>query len=147
MTIVANPTLNDLWVTCSNRDLDQVKEILDSIDRPPTEEFQPNSKPRYIQVKNQNAEDIATKIRALYASRLDGGSGQNRGPQQPNPADFINALRGRGGNQRRPCHVVVGARTVRVTDHRDAQRSVSRDGQRLSTPVRENHRHAGRRTR
>lgn len=101
VTIVANPTLNDLWVTCTNRDLDQVHEILESIDRPPTEEFQPNSKPRYIQVKNQNAEDIATKIRSLYASRLEGGATQNR-QQQPNPADFINALRGRGGSQNKP---------------------------------------------
>lgn len=100
VSIIADVQRNDIWVAATNRDLDQIKEILLVIDQPPGEEVQTNSKPRYIQVRNQNAEDIAGKIRTLYAGRLEGGGGnQNR---QPNPADFIAAMRGRGGNQNQP---------------------------------------------
>ncbi len=101
VSIVADAQRNDIWVSATNRDLDQVREILLSIDQPPGSENQVNPPPRYIQIKNQNAEDIATKIRTLYTSRLESGGGGNR-PQQPNPADFIAAMRGRGGSQNQP---------------------------------------------
>ena len=100
VSIIADSQHNDIWVAATNRDLDQIKEILLVIDQPPREDTQINPRPRYIQVRNQNAEDIASKIRTLYAGRLEGGGGtQNR---QPNPADFIAAMRGRGGNQNQP---------------------------------------------
>src|SRR5678815_4418609 len=48
VTIVADPQRNDIWVTATNRDLDRVQDVLKSIDRPPSEEYNPNSAPRYI---------------------------------------------------------------------------------------------------
>lgn len=98
VSIVADVQRNDIWVSATNRDLDQVYEILRTIDQPPGEDTQTVPSPRYIQVRNQNAEDIAAKIRQLYASRIEGGSGSQQ-QRQPNPQDFIMALRGRGGNQ------------------------------------------------
>jgi hypothetical protein len=100
ISIVADPRRNELWVSATTRDYDRVSEIVKAIDRMPEGDIETTPSPRYIKVRNQNAEDIATKIRTLYAGRLGGDSGaQNR---QPNPADIFNALRGRGGNQNKP---------------------------------------------
>ncbi|MFN0017229.1 MAG: secretin N-terminal domain-containing protein [Pirellulaceae bacterium] len=96
VNIVADAQRNDIWVSATNRDLDQVKEILLTIDQPPGSDQETNPRPRYIQVKNQNAEDIAAKLRQLYANRIEGGSSAQQ--RQPNPADLIMAMRGRGGN-------------------------------------------------
>ncbi|MBC7851946.1 MAG: hypothetical protein IAF94_00775 [Pirellulaceae bacterium] len=98
VSIVADPRCNELWVSATTRDYDRVIEIVQTIDRLPDGDVEYVPAPRYIKVRNQNAEDIAAKIRQLYASRLEGsGSNQNRG--QPNPLEAIMALRGRGGNQ------------------------------------------------
>ncbi len=99
VSIVADPRRNELWVSATTRDYDRVLEIVQTIDRLPDGDLETVPAPRYIKVRNQNAEDIAAKIRQLYASRLEGsgsGSSQNR---QPNPLEAIMALRGRGGNQ------------------------------------------------
>ncbi|MCE9526628.1 MAG: hypothetical protein K8R36_11305, partial [Planctomycetales bacterium] len=101
VSIVADPQRNDIWVSATNRDLDQVREILLTIDQPPGPDQETNPRPRYIQVKNQNAEDIAAKLRQLYANRIEGGGGSAQ-QRQPNPADLIMAMRGRGGSQNQP---------------------------------------------
>jgi type II secretory pathway component GspD/PulD (secretin) len=89
---------NALFVNCTQRDLMRIEDILTYIDTPsPPEGYSPNPSPRFILVENTTAESVATVVRSVYAGRLtaDAAGGQQR---QPNPEDFIRALRGgRGG--------------------------------------------------
>ncbi|MGI8980286.1 MAG: secretin N-terminal domain-containing protein, partial [Pirellulaceae bacterium] len=102
VSIVADPRRNELWVSATTRDYDRVLEIVQTIDRLPDGDLETVPAPRYIKVRNQNAEDIAAKIRQLYASRLEGSGGSQQ--RQQNPLEMMMALGGRGhrGNQNPP---------------------------------------------
>lgn len=95
-SIIPDPRLNALVVQATARDLDSIEQLLDVIDRPDSGvpiETQPS--PRFIAVRNGNAQDIATIVRQVYAGRMAADASQ---PRQPSPEDFIRALSGgRGG--------------------------------------------------
>jgi type II secretory pathway component GspD/PulD (secretin) len=104
--IVADPRLNALIVQANSNDLDTVEQLLKVVDQPSSPEtvFVP-AKPRFIQVYNNQAEDIAQVVRQVYSEHITavGAAGMNQ-MRQPSPEDFIRMLRGggdRGGGRGR----------------------------------------------
>ena len=73
--------------------VEDLLRILDQKQSP--EEVLVSARPRMIPVYNTTAENVATAVRQVYQDRLVSAAGQNR---QPNPEEFMRALRGgRGG--------------------------------------------------
>jgi type II secretory pathway component GspD/PulD (secretin) len=96
ITITSDARLNALFVRASATDLEMVEELLRIIDREASpEDVQTNAPPRFIPVFNTSAEEVATVVRQVYATRLVAeAAGQQR---QPSPEEFLRALRGGGG--------------------------------------------------
>ncbi|MBW3596124.1 MAG: hypothetical protein KY475_02485 [Planctomycetes bacterium] len=97
MNIVAEPRLNALVVQAAPQQLDMIEQLLQVIDQESSPEaIQTLPPPRMIPVQNTSAEAVANTVRQIYAQQIASGSGQQR---QPNPEDFIRALRGGGGGR------------------------------------------------
>lgn len=97
VSITSDVRLNALFVQAKPKDLDVVEQLLKIIDRegsPEPVETVPS--PRFIPVVNASAEEIANVVRQVFSGRINAAeaAGQQR---QPNPEDFIRALRGGGG--------------------------------------------------
>jgi type II secretory pathway component GspD/PulD (secretin) len=92
---LAEPRLNALIVQATPADIDTIEQLLKVIDQPDSpEEVSITPKPRMIYVENCEADDVATTVKSVYANRLEAAAGQQ---QQFGPADFIQAVAGRGG--------------------------------------------------
>lgn len=107
VNIVPDLRLNALFIQANDLDMQTIEMILQKIDREESpEDIELTSKPRLIPVIHQDATQMASIIKEMYASKIggqqQGGGGRSQG--QPSPQDFINALRGggrggRGGGQ------------------------------------------------
>jgi type II secretory pathway component GspD/PulD (secretin) len=97
VSIVADSRLNCLIVQALPVDAQLIEQLLKVIDREGSiTDIQTAGKPHVIPVIYVQAEQVASIVREAYASRLATNAAQGGG--QPNPADFIRALRGgRGG--------------------------------------------------
>ncbi len=94
MAIVPDTRLNALVVQANSTDLDTVEQLLKVLDQKSSpEDVLVLAKPQIIPVYNTSAEEVANVVRQVYADRIAGPAGQQR---QPNPEDFIRALRGGG---------------------------------------------------
>jgi len=97
ITIVPETRLNALFIQANPTDLEMLEQILKVIDQAQSpEDVTVINKPRLIPVQYTTAEEVAAVVKQVYADRMSAAaSGQQR---QPNPEDFIRALRGgRGG--------------------------------------------------
>jgi hypothetical protein len=104
VSIVADNRLNALIVQANAIDLSLVEQLLQVIDQESSpEDVQTSGKPRIIPVRYVPVEEVATVVRQVYASRLQtsggGGGGGDARQRQPDPAEFIRALRGGGGGR------------------------------------------------
>ncbi|MCA9223139.1 MAG: hypothetical protein KDA71_22630, partial [Planctomycetales bacterium] len=98
VSIVADNRLNALIVQANAADLDLIEQLLQVFDTEASpEEVQTYGKPRLIPVIYTSADEVATVVRGVYASRIAGAESQNN--RQPTPQDFIQALRGGGGGR------------------------------------------------
>jgi type II/III secretion system protein len=94
VAIVPDSRLNALVVQANSADLDTVEQLLKVLDQKNSpEDVLVLAKPQIIPVHNTSAEEVANVVRQVYADRIAGPAGQQR---QPNPEDFIRALRGGG---------------------------------------------------
>lgn len=99
VSIIPDARLNALIVQANSVDMQMIEMVLEVIDREESpEDVQTVSRPQLIPVIYQDANDVATIIKGVYAERM-GGQNESRGRQQPSPEDFINALRGGGGGR------------------------------------------------
>ncbi|MFO0903627.1 MAG: secretin N-terminal domain-containing protein [Pirellulales bacterium] len=114
IAIVSDARLNALFVRATPMDLELVEDLLKIIDQEASpENVQTSAPPRFIPVFNSSAEEIAAVVRQVYANRLTADNSQ---PRQPNPEDFLRALRGggRGGRDNaqnaksEPAKITVG---------------------------------------
>lgn len=97
VSIVADGRLNALIVQANAIDMLTIEMILEVIDREESpEDVRTTSKPQLIPVIYQNANDVATIVKAVYAERSS-EQGGGRQQQQMSPQDLINALRSAGG--------------------------------------------------
>jgi type II secretory pathway component GspD/PulD (secretin) len=97
VTITPDSRLNALVVQAGPQDLDLVEQMLEIIDQEDSpEDIQTVAKPRLIPVFYSKAEDIASVVKSVYASRLDSAATSGR-QRQPSPEEFMKALRGGGG--------------------------------------------------
>ena len=100
VTIVPEMRLNALFVTGSPTDMEFIDLIIEKIDRIESpEDVELTAKPKLISIIHQDAEEVATLIKEIYADRIQGAernTGGNRGGGggQPNPQEIIAALRG-----------------------------------------------------
>lgn len=96
VSVIPDPRLNALMVLAKPKDIDMIEQLLQVIDQQASpENVQTVAPPRFIPVLNSDANEIATVVRQVYASRLAADASQ---PRQPSPEDLIRALRGgRGG--------------------------------------------------
>lgn len=96
ITIVPETRLNALFIQANPTDLEMLEQILKVIDQAQSpEDVTVINKPRLIPVYYTTAEEVAAVVKQVYADRMSpAGGGQQR---QPNPEDFIRALRGGGG--------------------------------------------------
>jgi hypothetical protein len=110
VTITADPRLNALFVQANPSDLAMIEQILEKVDRMESpEDIELVSKPMLIPVYYQDAADVASTVKEVFADRMagaenSGAGGRGGGGGQPSPQDFIAALRGggrggRGGGQ------------------------------------------------
>lgn len=95
ITIVPETRLNALFIQANPTDLEMLEQILKVIDQAQSpEDITIINKPRLIPVQYTTAEEVAAVVKQVYADRMSpAGGGQQR---QPNPEDFIRALRGGG---------------------------------------------------
>jgi type II secretory pathway component GspD/PulD (secretin) len=98
ITIVPETRLNALFIQANPTDLEMLEQILKVIDQAQSpEDVTVINKPRLIPVVYTTAEEVAAVVKQVYADRMSpAGGGQQR---QPNPEDFIRALRGGGGGR------------------------------------------------
>ncbi len=103
VSIVPDGRLNALIVQANYVDMQMIEMILEVIDREESpENVRTTAKPQLIPVIFQDANDVATIIKAVYADRSgeQRGGGGGGGGGQISPQDLINALRGGGGGGR-----------------------------------------------
>jgi hypothetical protein len=97
LNIMADTRLNALIIQASPDELDLAEQLLEVIDQNASpEQVETISRPRLIPVVNMNAQQLATIIREIYATRVAGPSAQ---PRQPSPEEFMQALRGQNNNR------------------------------------------------
>ena len=92
-SIISDGRLNALVVQAGPTDIEQLLEIIDQKHSP--EEIRTKPKPRMIPVLFTSVEDVSNVVKSVYADRISApaSGGQQK---QPNPEDFIKALRGGG---------------------------------------------------
>lgn len=102
-TITADPRLNALIVKANPTDMNLIEQLLqvfDQVESPIAIETQ--GRTVLIPVVTQDVEDVVNIVKQMYGSRIEGNStsggagGGGRGGGQPNPAEFLQALRGGG---------------------------------------------------
>lgn len=107
-TITADPRLNCLVISASARDMalcEQLLEVIDQVESPI--DVKTRGEIAIIPVITQDATQVVTMLKTLYAERIQGASAQGGGNRggAPDPQQFIEALRGaagggnRGGNR------------------------------------------------
>ena len=100
VNIVADGHLNSLIVQASPADLEFIRLVIREIDQEESPELvRTVPQPRLIPVIYQEASDIATIVKSVFAEKMykEQSSGGGGG-RQPSPEDIINAFRGgRGG--------------------------------------------------
>jgi type II secretory pathway component GspD/PulD (secretin) len=97
--ITADNRLNALYIYGTAAQIAVVKQLLDVIDTESgPEEVLTFPRPRFIPVFNTTAESVATVVRQLYATRIEGASpGGNNAQQQRGGGQFGEGFRGFGG--------------------------------------------------
>jgi type II secretory pathway component GspD/PulD (secretin) len=101
LRITPEPRLNALIIEANATDLRTIEEVLKLLDLPESpEEILVNPRAHLIPVYNMAADEVVDIVKAVFADKMQGSSGGNSGArQQPNPADFLAAMRGgRGGS-------------------------------------------------
>ncbi|MBN8604521.1 MAG: hypothetical protein J0M26_26175 [Planctomycetes bacterium] len=99
VSIVADPRLNALIVQANGTDLMLVEQLLEVIDQEDSPlEVSTRGKPRLIKVEYQDANNVATIVKELFADRMQQQAGAQQ--RQPSPQEFLQALRGGGGGGR-----------------------------------------------
>lgn len=99
VSIVADPRLNALIVQANGTDLMLVEQLLEVIDQEDSPlEVSTRGKPRLIKVEFQDANNVATIVKELFADRMQQQAGAQQ--RQPSPQEFLQALRGGGGGGR-----------------------------------------------
>lgn len=100
VNIVADGHLNSLIVQASPADLEFIRLVIREIDQEESPELvRTVPQPRLIPVIYQEASDVATIVKSVFAEKMykEQSSGGGGG-RQPSPEDIINAFRGgRGG--------------------------------------------------
>lgn len=101
VSIVPDGRLNALIVQANPVDMQMIEMILEVVDRQESpEDVRTTAKPQLIPVIYQDANDVATIIKGIYADRsAEQRSGGGGGGGQISPQDLINALRGGGGGR------------------------------------------------
>lgn len=103
VTITADPRLNILVIKANPLDIELCEQLLQVIDQSGSPlALRTRGDYAIIPVLTQNANDVATMIKSVYADRIEGaggGAGGGGGQRPPNPEDIINALRGGGGGR------------------------------------------------
>lgn len=106
-TITADPRLNALVIKASPGDMmliEQLIEVIDQVESPL--EIETRGQVKMIPVVTKDAAEVVAIIKELYGDRIQGSNSNNGGSRggggggPPNPADFINALRGAAGGTR-----------------------------------------------
>ena len=93
VTIVSDPRLNALIVEANTVDIAFIEQMLRVIDKESSEtDIQTAGVTRLIPVIHSSADEVAGVIREAFADRMAASQGRSQG--QPNPEDFIRALRG-----------------------------------------------------
>lgn len=113
--ITPDPNLNVLYITALPRDLDNIDQLIQLIDKPESPDPPEGLKPRFIAVEHAKAADVATIVREQFAGQIYGESSGQRGGFRgggPDPAAFIAAALGGGnrGGQRGGAGGLLGAR-------------------------------------
>ena len=94
VTVVSDPRLNALIVEANPTDLAFVEQMLRVIDKESSEtDIETTGVTRLIPVIHSTADEVATVVRQVFADRMATTQGGGQG-QQPNPEDFLRALRG-----------------------------------------------------
>ncbi|WP_164103099.1 secretin N-terminal domain-containing protein [Candidatus Laterigemmans baculatus] len=96
VSIVPDARLNALVIQANAIDMQLIEDVLQVIDREESpEDVRTTPQPALIPVIYQDANEVATIVKGVYAERIPAAGGGNN--RQPSPQDLINALRGRGG--------------------------------------------------
>ncbi len=98
LMIHADPRLNALIIRGNPSDIDMCEQLLSVIDQVESPiDQQTRGMFAMIPVQSQDATAVMETIKGLYGDRIEGaGGGGGGGQRQPNPADFLQALQGRG---------------------------------------------------
>ncbi|KLU07056.1 protein secretion system [Rhodopirellula islandica] len=98
VNIVADGHLNSLIVQASPADLEFIRLVIREIDQEESPELvRTVPQPRLIPVIYQEASDVATLVKAVFAEKMfQEQSAGGGGGRQSSPEDIINALRGGG---------------------------------------------------
>ncbi|WDQ15153.1 secretin N-terminal domain-containing protein [Rhodopirellula sp. P2] len=99
VNIVADGHLNSLIVQASPADLEFIRLVIREIDQEESPELvRTVPQPRLIPVIYQEAADVATLVKAVFAEKMfqEQSAGGGGGGRQPSPEDIINAFRGGG---------------------------------------------------
>ncbi len=111
VTIIADPWLNALVIKASPADMRLIEQLLEVIDQAEGPlEIETQGQLAMIPVITQDVNTMLTTIKSLYGDRIEGnsssgggsrggppGGGSGGGGGQPNPAEFIAAIRGAAG--------------------------------------------------
>ncbi|MBI1903175.1 MAG: hypothetical protein HYS13_18905 [Planctomycetia bacterium] len=102
LRIVPDARLNALVVQGSVSDIDMVEQLLEVVDQEAGPiDVETQGKPRFIPVYNTSAEEVASIVRTVYASRIATDATSSQQNRQPSPEDIIRALRGGRGRDSR----------------------------------------------
>lgn len=97
-SIVPDARLNALIVQASATDLNLIERLLPAIDREASpEEVLTEGRPKMIPVDYMDATEMANIVKAVFPNRIVAAASGQQQQRQPNPEDFIRALRGGGG--------------------------------------------------
>ncbi len=102
-TITADPRLNCLIINASPQDMALCEELLKVIDQVESpESIETKGQVALIPVITQDVSQVLSTLKTLYADRIEGAAaaGGGGGNRQPDPREFIEALRGGGGGGR-----------------------------------------------
>lgn len=106
-SIVADPRLNALFVSAAPADRMLIEQVIKVIDQPESPfPIETRGTTELIPVVTQDVNAVLNTVKAVFGDRIEGNSNRSGGGgnAQPNPAEFIQAMRaavGGGGGARR----------------------------------------------
>ncbi len=105
-SIVADPRLNALFVSAAPSDRMLIEQIIKVIDQPESPfPIETRGTTELIPVTTQDVTAVLNTVKAVFGDRIEGNSNRSAGGggAQPNPAEFIQAMRAAvgGGGARR----------------------------------------------